>query len=101
MREALVEEMKYAYSGNEGSVVDVKTEDVILTAGCNAAFMCAVMAIAEKGDEVILPVPWCVSLGSSNSIDSLFRRLQVLQLSVSLSRLASMVAPCVTMKFPG
>lgn len=58
MREALVEEMKHVYSGNEDRVVDVKIGDVAMTAGCNAAFMIAVMAIAERGDEVILPVPW-------------------------------------------
>ena len=91
MRKALVEEMKYVYSGNEARVVDVKIEDMALTAGCNAAFMAAVMAVAEKGDEFILPVPWCVSLALSNSIDSLFRILQVLQPTVCLLRLASIV----------
>lgn len=78
MREALVEEMKHVYSGNEDRVVDVKIGDVAMTAGCNAAFMIAVMAIAERGDEVILPVPWCVSYDLGNSIDSLFHLLQVL-----------------------
>lgn len=58
MREALVEEMKYVYGGKDKLEVDVKCEDVALTAGCNAAFMAAVMTIAERGDEIILPVPW-------------------------------------------
>ncbi|KAG8704069.1 hypothetical protein FRC08_002476 [Ceratobasidium sp. 394] len=57
MRRALAEEMKYVY-GKEGRTVDVEVQDVALTAGCNAAFMAAVMAIADRGDEVILPVPW-------------------------------------------
>ncbi|CUA68461.1 hypothetical protein RSOLAG22IIIB_03498 [Rhizoctonia solani] len=58
MRKGLVEEMKYVYGGNEQLHIDVQVEDVALTAGCNAAFMAAVMAVAERGDEVILPVPW-------------------------------------------
>ncbi|KAG9104056.1 hypothetical protein FRC06_005756, partial [Ceratobasidium sp. 370] len=58
MRRALAEEMKHVYAGKEGRMVDVKVEDVALTAGCNAAFMAAVLAIADRGDEVILPVPW-------------------------------------------
>lgn len=58
MREALVTEMKYIYGGKDKLEVDVNCEDVALTAGCNAAFMAAVMTIAERGDEIILPVPW-------------------------------------------
>ncbi|KAG8698667.1 hypothetical protein FRC09_007099 [Ceratobasidium sp. 395] len=58
MRKALAEEMKYVYGGKEGGTVDVMVEDVALAAGCNAAFMAAVMAIAERGDEVIPPTPW-------------------------------------------
>jgi aspartate/methionine/tyrosine aminotransferase len=60
MRIALVEEMKYVYGGQDKLDVDVQVEDVALTAGCNAAFMAAVMVVAERGDEVILPVPWWV-----------------------------------------
>lgn len=60
MREALIKEMKYVYGGKDQLPVDVKVEEVALTAGCNAAFMAAVMIIAERGDEIILPVPWCV-----------------------------------------
>ncbi|CAE7104377.1 unnamed protein product [Rhizoctonia solani] len=58
MRKALVEEMRYVYGGNDQLDVDIQVEDVALTAGCNAAFMAAVMAVAERGDEVMLPVPW-------------------------------------------
>jgi aspartate/methionine/tyrosine aminotransferase len=60
MREALIEEMKYVY-GSKDKLVDIKCEEVALTAGCNAAFMAAVMVIAERGDEIILLVPWYVS----------------------------------------
>ncbi|QRV75264.1 aminotransferase class I and II protein [Ceratobasidium sp. AG-Ba] len=55
MRQALVEEIKFVYGGGQA---DVKFDDVALSAGCNAAFMAAVMAIVNKGDEIILPVPW-------------------------------------------
>ncbi|KAG8731176.1 hypothetical protein FRC11_004805 [Ceratobasidium sp. 423] len=58
MRTALVEEMKYVYGGKNEFHVDVQLEDVALSAGCNAAFMAAAMVVAERGDEVILPVPW-------------------------------------------
>ncbi|KDN48768.1 hypothetical protein RSAG8_02755, partial [Rhizoctonia solani AG-8 WAC10335] len=58
MRKALIEEMKYVYGGKDQLDVDVQVEDMALTAGCNAAFMAAVMAVAERGDEIILPVPW-------------------------------------------
>lgn len=56
LREAIVEEMKIVY-GRAGDV-DVTPDDVAITAGCNLAFFASVMTIAEKGDEVILPVPW-------------------------------------------
>ena len=36
----------------------VKPEEVLITAGCNQAFVVAVMALARAGDNVILPVPW-------------------------------------------
>jgi len=52
-----VEEMKFVY----GELSDVTVEDVALTAGCNMAFVAAVMSLADAGDEVILPVPWYVS----------------------------------------
>ncbi|KAH8091377.1 PLP-dependent transferase [Cristinia sonorae] len=59
LREAVVQEMKVAYGGADGNgEVDVTAEDVAITAGCNLAFFASAMAVAEKGDEVILPVPW-------------------------------------------
>ncbi|CAE6492239.1 unnamed protein product [Rhizoctonia solani] len=58
MRTALVEEMRHVYGGKDKLHVDVQLEDVALSAGCNMAFMAAAMVVAERGDEVILPVPW-------------------------------------------
>lgn len=50
--------MKLVY----GKDTDVSAEDVSLTTGCNMAFAAAVLALADPGDEVILPVPWCVRI---------------------------------------
>ena len=46
--------MKVVY--REGS--DINFDDVALTSGCNLAFIAVAMAIADPGDEIILPVPW-------------------------------------------
>lgn len=54
MREALANEMKVVY----GQQVDVEYTDVALTAGCNLAFYAAVQVVADRDDEIILPVPW-------------------------------------------
>lgn len=54
LREAIAAEMRHVY----GKGTDVAAEDVAITAGCNLAFVTAVMALADAGDEVILPVPW-------------------------------------------
>jgi aspartate/methionine/tyrosine aminotransferase len=54
MREALVETMKAIY----GPSADLNPQDISLTTGCNMAFIATIMAIADAGDEVILPVPW-------------------------------------------
>lgn len=37
---------------------EVSAEEVLITAGCNQAFVIAVMSIARAGDNVILPAPW-------------------------------------------
>ncbi|CAE6461063.1 unnamed protein product [Rhizoctonia solani] len=58
MRKALIEEMKFVYGGKGQLHVDIQVEDMALTAGCNAAFMATVIAIAERGDEIIVPMPW-------------------------------------------
>ncbi len=54
LRQALVQEMKDIY----GDDTDVTLNDVFITAGCNLAFTAAIVTVAERGDEVILPVPW-------------------------------------------
>ncbi|KAI5124735.1 hypothetical protein M0805_005370 [Coniferiporia weirii] len=54
LRSALVQEMKHIY----GIHSDLVSEDVALTAGANMAFTTAIMAVADAGDEVVLPVPW-------------------------------------------
>lgn len=54
LRKALVGEMKTVY----GTDIDVGSDDIALTAGCNMAFYATIMALAERGDEVILPIPW-------------------------------------------
>ena len=54
MRSSLAQEMRAVY----GDDADVTPDDIIMTAGCNMAFVAAVMALADPGDQVILPVPW-------------------------------------------
>lgn len=41
-----------------GNNIDLMPDDVVLTAGCNMAFVAAIIALADPGDQVILPVPW-------------------------------------------
>ncbi|EPS99007.1 hypothetical protein FOMPIDRAFT_1164550 [Fomitopsis schrenkii] len=53
-RQASVEEMKHRY----GQDIDVTADDIAITAGCNLAFVSIVMALADAGDEMILPLPW-------------------------------------------
>ena len=36
----------------------LKAENVAITSGCNQAFAAAISAIAQSGDEVLLPAPW-------------------------------------------
>ncbi len=52
LREALAQHMAADYRGA------VNTENVTITSGCNQAFCAAIMAIAQRGDNVILPVPY-------------------------------------------
>ncbi|TDL29655.1 PLP-dependent transferase [Rickenella mellea] len=54
LREALANEMKTVY----GKDIDVQTEDISLTAGCNMAFVAAIRSVTDAGDEVIVPAPW-------------------------------------------
>jgi aspartate/methionine/tyrosine aminotransferase len=52
LRAALAADMRLSYGG------DVAAEDIAITAGCNMAFVVAMMALARAGDAVILPTPW-------------------------------------------
>ncbi|KAJ7136280.1 pyridoxal phosphate-dependent transferase [Mycena filopes] len=54
LREAMAKEMRTVY----GADTDITADDISLTSGCNLAFVATVMALADAGDEVILPVPW-------------------------------------------
>lgn len=66
LRQALADEMKDIY-GPEGPV-NITPEDVMITSGCNMAFAATAMSLADAGDEVILPVPWCVLENFVNEI---------------------------------
>ena len=57
LRVAVAAEMHNVYHDGATGEVDVKAEDVCLTAGCNMAFVAVIMCLAEQGDEIILPVP--------------------------------------------
>mgnify|MGYP001205345763 FL=1 len=52
LREALAAETARLYGGS------VPVEAVAITAGCNQAFVVAMMALARAGEAVILPAPW-------------------------------------------
>lgn len=52
LRGALARRMTDVYGGA------VDPEAVLVSAGCNQAFVLALMAVARPGDNVILPVPW-------------------------------------------
>jgi aspartate/methionine/tyrosine aminotransferase len=52
LREALAARIERIYGGTVGA------DRVVVTAGCNQAFCLAVMALAQAGDEVILPLPY-------------------------------------------
>ncbi|MGP9821210.1 aminotransferase [Salinarimonas sp. NSM] len=52
LRAALAADVSGLYGGR------VTAEDVAITAGCNAAFVTTMLAIAAPGDAVLLPTPW-------------------------------------------
>ncbi len=37
---------------------EIAPENVAITSGCNQAFCAAIAALADEGDEIILPTPW-------------------------------------------
>lgn len=52
LREAFAAELSADYAGTVGA------GNVLITAGCNQAFCLAVSTLAQRGDEIILPVPY-------------------------------------------
>lgn len=52
LREAFAAELRTDYNGA------VDATNILITAGCNQAFCLTVSALAEAGDEVILPLPF-------------------------------------------
>jgi aspartate/methionine/tyrosine aminotransferase len=52
LRRAFATELSDAYRGT------VREEHVLVTAGCNQAFCLVISALAEPGDEVLLPLPY-------------------------------------------
>ncbi|MFJ6539155.1 aminotransferase [Streptomyces sp. NPDC091385] len=52
LRTAFAEELSRDYRGSVGA------ENVVVTAGCNQAFCLVTSALAEPGDEIVLPLPY-------------------------------------------
>ena len=54
------EPLRAAYAADVADVYggDIGPADIAITAGCNLAFLAAVLAIARAGNSVILPRPW-------------------------------------------
>ncbi|MBL8569803.1 MAG: aminotransferase [Phreatobacter sp.] len=52
--------LRAAYAADVASVYggDIGPADIAITAGCNLAFLAAVLALAGAGNSVILPRPW-------------------------------------------
>ena len=48
----------YAAWVSETHAGHVGADQVAITAGCNQAFTLAMMAVAQRGDRVVLPAPW-------------------------------------------
>lgn len=71
LRQAAVEEMKHRY----GQDADVTADDIVITAGCNLAFVSIAMALADAGDEMILPLPWYVTATEGSSIILTFTKV--------------------------
>ncbi|MEQ8664201.1 MAG: aminotransferase [Rhodospirillales bacterium] len=52
LREALADDVNALYGG------DVRPAEVLITSGCNQAFVLAMIALAGSGSSVLLPAPW-------------------------------------------
>ncbi|BGP37128.1 hypothetical protein JCM10450v2_001036 [Rhodotorula kratochvilovae] len=57
LRDALAQDIAQVY-GTKPGAQPVSRDDVVITAGCNLAFYASMLALAQPGDEVILPTPW-------------------------------------------
>ena len=72
--------------------IDVTPDDTVLTAGCNMAFVTVIMAIANSGDQVMLPL---VRNLSPSSVHEFFVT-QVLRSQVGVVRQSVMLCRLVT-----
>jgi aspartate/methionine/tyrosine aminotransferase len=52
LRSALAQHIAADYRGR------IEPENVSITSGCNQAFCAAIMAVAQRGDNIVLPVPY-------------------------------------------
>ncbi len=52
LRETYAADLQRCYGGT------VEPDQVAITAGCNQAFFLAMLTLAERGDNVLLPLPW-------------------------------------------
>jgi aspartate/methionine/tyrosine aminotransferase len=52
LRAALAAQAMRLYGGR------ISVDDVAISAGCNQAFFCAMLAVAKAGEAVLLPSPW-------------------------------------------
>ena len=52
LREAYAAELRALYGGT------LSAEDVAISAGCNQAYFTVMMALARRGDAVLVPTPW-------------------------------------------
>jgi aspartate/methionine/tyrosine aminotransferase len=52
LRESLAKHMSEDYRG------DINASNATITSGCNQAFCAAIMALAQRGDNVVLPAPY-------------------------------------------
>ncbi len=52
LRKALAQDVSSFYGAT------VNQDDVLITAGCNQAFMLSIMTLCKAGDSIIVPTPW-------------------------------------------
>ncbi|GAA5860394.1 hypothetical protein JCM3774_000405 [Rhodotorula dairenensis] len=60
LRVAVADHVNSSYAVNPDTHEErrIAAENVAITAGCNLAFYASMLALAEPGDEIILPSPW-------------------------------------------